>query len=118
MFFLIESKPFGTMVIRLPVLIVVGLSMGRPPFVDFLQEISFFHRRMPMKGGVQMLSESEIQEICRRKLVEINIIPACNDFVKKLENSDSRAASNKLQDIILFSISRCISEVLRENSRR
>jgi len=64
-----------------------------------------------------MLSQSDIDKLCVRELSKLNLGSACDHFISALESGNTRKASLELQEIILYSVSRCLHKVLEESKR-
>lgn len=65
-----------------------------------------------------MLSEKEVQKICYDELCKLNLGNGCDDFINTLISGNTKAASLKLQNIMLYSISRCVHAALEANAKK
>lgn len=65
-----------------------------------------------------MLSEKDVQSICYKALRQLNLGSGCDDFIRTLKSGNDSLASQKLQNIIHFSISECVYAALKETNKR
>ena len=60
------------------------------------------------------LTQKEVDDICKETLIKINLSAGCNLIAKSIVRANISTATTQLEDVIFYSVSRCLYEVLKQ----